>query len=304
MSIFSRFFGKKEVDSEIKPVEDVVELMANPNITDALAFVVLFPEQLNIDPVLLKTKLREYDPSMQSAMVDIEPELNASGTTFGLVGWGKHVVRLVGFDAPIPHDTLDVCVGPAHYSDEYKDQAYQHQSNLILYYAGYETDPIQQYVALSAVVGALADMGAIIVINESAHSSLPTVVFSHKDASGSMFEMIESLPLLMLFCGFVKYQVDGVQGVWLRTYGAYHLSMPDFAVLAAGHEESEYYFEMFSNLYAYLQSSGATFSDKDTMQVGEDAYMRLRHALPEEYFLQSKGQLFVAEIIHSEQINR
>jgi hypothetical protein len=41
-----------------------------------------------------------------------------------------------------------------------------------------------------------------------------------------------------------------------------------------------------------------------TMQVGDDEYLRLRAPTEEEYFLESDGELFVAEIIGPGQIDR
>jgi hypothetical protein len=40
------------------------------------------------------------------------------------------------------------------------------------------------------------------------------------------------------------------------------------------------------------------------MQVGEDTYLKLRAPREEEHFLDSEGELFVAEAITAEQINR
>ena len=48
---------------------------------------------------------------MKQARVETEPTL---AQVFA-AGWGNHVVRLVGFDAPYPSEALEACVAPAHY---------------------------------------------------------------------------------------------------------------------------------------------------------------------------------------------
>ncbi len=34
------------------------------------------------------------------------------------------------------------------------------------------------------------------------------------------------------YCGFAKYDVEDVEGVWMRTYGAARFGLPDLAVLS------------------------------------------------------------------------
>ena len=43
--------------------------------------------------------------------------------------------------------------------------------------------------------------------------------------STTQLELLRSFPLLHLFCGFVKYEVEGDDGVWMRTYGAHEFEL-------------------------------------------------------------------------------
>jgi Domain of unknown function (DUF4261) len=90
--------------------------------------------------------------------------------------------------------------------------------------------------------------------------------------------------------------VEGVEGVWMRTYGAHLLGLPDLATLAAGHHEGEAMFDLFSNVFNYLRSSGARLGAGHTMEAGPHTMMRLRAPTAEEYFLDSPGELFVIEM--------
>ncbi len=294
MSIFSRFFGRKEEPT------DAAALAANPDIDEALSLQVLFAGPLAITEAALTAALRAYHPSMGQARAEIAPDLPEF---LGLAGWDKHVVRLVGFDAPYPKDALETCVAPAHYPGPVKDEIRGHASHLILYYAGHETDPLEQYVALAAVAGALTGFKAMAVLNEHAHASLPAGVFAADSLGEESMDLLRTLPLNMLYCGFVKYDVEGVQGVWMRTYGADAFGLPDFAALASGHDQGEYYSNMFNNIMSYMLDSGAELAAGHTMQIGEDAYMKLREPAKEEYYLDGPGRVLVAEIITADQIN-
>ncbi|MDH1523155.1 DUF4261 domain-containing protein [Achromobacter mucicolens] len=294
MSIFSRFFGRNEESA------DSAALSANPDIAQPLSLQVLFAEPLAITEAALADALRAYHPTMAKARAEIAPDMPEF---LGMAGWDKHVVRLVGFNAPYPKDALEACVAPSHYPAAMKDEVRAHASHIILYYAGFETDPLEQYVALAAVAGALTGFKALAVLNEHAHTSLPAGVFAAESLGEETMDLLRTLPLNMLYCGFMRYEVEGVQGVWMRTYGGDAFGLPDFAALAAGHDEGEVYSTTFNNIMSYMLESGAELAAGHTMQIGEDAYMKLREPAKEEYFLDGPGQVLVAEIISADQIN-
>lgn len=212
-----------------------------------------------------------------------------------LVSWGKHVIRIVGLNAPYPKAVLEACVTPASYSQEIKQQVYESDSHLLLYYVGYEQDVLEQYLALTRLVACFEQFNALAVINEDAHTSLPinfiNELASEKDGLTSLGEC---LPLL--FCGFVKYEIENIKGIWMRTYGANIFGLPNFAVLANSYEESDYYFDMFSNILNYLRQSKVTMNPGDTMEMGENRMMSLRAPKDDEYFLRDQGDLLVIEI--------
>lgn len=295
MSLISRFFGRKE-----EP-ENPAALVAASDIENPLSVTVVFDGPLQVDIASLTAALRAYHPSMKQARVETEPTLEQ---VFGLAGWGKHVVRLVGFDAPYPSDALEACVAPAHYGQDLKQQVRASRSHVILYYAGHETNPLDQYVALAAVAGALAEQNGLAVLNEHAHTSLPAGVFDAKELGEDSLEVLRGIPLNLFFCGFVKYEVEGVEGVWMRTYGADVFGLPDFAALAEGHHEGERYSGIFNNVMHYLLESGARMHAGETMQVGSETFMKLREPLEHEYYLQGPAPVLVAELISADQINR
>jgi hypothetical protein len=298
VSLFTRFFGRRGAPGP-------EQLVANPAIKRPLSLQLLFPTAAALDPHQVVYALRAYHPSMSQARCEIDAGLSQEGKVFGLAGWDNHVVRLVGFDVPMPPAAVEACVGPAHYPQKLKELARAHKSHLLLYYAGYESAPLEQYVALAITAGVLARLGAIVVLNESARTSFPAEVLSNSESNGDIVELLRTLPLPILYCGFAKYEVEGVGGVWMRTHGAPLLGLPDFAVRAAGHHEGQKYFDAFSSILTYLQKSGARMLPGHTMQIGEDQYLRVRAPGEAEKFLQGgDGEVLIAEVITRDQLNR
>jgi hypothetical protein len=298
MSIFNRFFGTRESDDRPD------DLVAGPKTDDSPTLQVLFADNLKFDPAAITEAMRTYHPSMASARCEVVEELNQEGKIFGIAGWGKHVIKIVGFDLPMPSAPVELCVAPSHYAQAVKDRARAHKAHLLLWYAGQEESAVEQFVALAAFSGVLDRFGAVVVLNESAHTSFPAAALSGKGIKGDMMEQLRTLPLPVLYCGFVKYNVPNDTHVWMRTYGAYVLGLPDFAAYTNGHHEGQRYFGMFDSIMRYILNSGKRLAAGHTMQLGAENYLRCRAPTAEEPWLESKGEMLVVEMIRADQINR
>jgi len=300
LGIIERFFGKREPDVAATPASPA--LVANGSFKSAVSLQLLFPIKLVLEPASVTQSLREYHSSMAKASCEIDLQAAGNGTPIGLLGWGEHVVRLVGFDVPMPTEVVEKCVQGAHYGADLKAKARAHKAHLILYYAGKEPNPLEQYVALASAAGVLAQHGAIVVLNETGHTSFPAEALAWGE--GDRLELLRTLPIPILYSGFVKFDVEGVQGVWMRTFGNHVLGLPDFAHLAKGHDEGQATFDLICSLLSYLLSSGATFAPGHTMEVGPDAFLRIRTPRPDEYFLESDGEMLVLEKISNPEARR
>jgi hypothetical protein len=298
MSVYNRFFGKRGPD------DGPDDLTAGPKGDDSPALQILFADRFTLDPAAVTGAMRAYHPSMAGGLCEVAGELNQDGKVFGLAGWGKHVLQLVGFDAPMPKDSVELCVAPSHYPQPLKDRARAHQSHLLLWYAGREGSVVEQFVALAAFAGALEPFGAVVVLNESARTSFPAAALSAEGIAGDMLEQLRELPLPALYCGFVKYDVPNDPRVWMRTYGAHVLGLPDFAAYTNGHHEGQRYFDLFNSIMRYLLNTGKRPAAGHTMQVGADEYLRCRAPTKDEPWLESEGEVLVAEVIRADQINR
>ncbi len=297
MGLFNRFFGRKEDRADQGP------LVANPAIEDPLCLELLFQQMPTLDAAGVVRALSAYHPSMGKARCEMAAELTDKGQLFGLVGWGTHVIRLVGFDTPMPAKPTEYCVRGAHYSAELKTRARQHGAHLLLYYGGYETSPLEQYLALAAVCGALASFGAVVVCNESAMMSLPAELLAEM-AGQEAIDVLREMLLLHLFCGFLKYTQKDRPGVWMRTHGAHRLGLPDLAVHASRHDQGEMYFDAFETIFRYLLDSGAVLDAGHTLQIAEEMFFRFRRPREDEAFLASPGAILVVEPIGPDEVNQ
>ena len=154
----------------------------------------LFTGGIGLDPAAVTAGLRAYHPTLANTRCELAGGLNQEGKLFGLIGWGDHVIQLVGFAQPMPSDHVEVCVAPSHYPQPLKEQARAHRSHVLLWYAGGEESVVEQYVALAVVAGVLADFGAIAVLNETARTSFPAAALSGR-VTGDMLHQLRTLPL-------------------------------------------------------------------------------------------------------------
>jgi hypothetical protein len=276
---------------------------ANAALENPLSLQLLFADRFALDPDAITATMRGFDRSMRQATFEIEPEAAAKGTPYGLAAWGDHVIKFVGFDLPMPAEVLERCVAAAHYGPDLKQQARNHAAHMLLYYAGYDDTPLEQYVALAALSGALASHGAIVVANESGCTSFPAAALAAQTDSDRL-DVLRVLPIPVLYCGFVKYNLEGDRRVWMRTHGAHLLGLPDLAYRAKGHHQGEFVFDAITDIYRYLLDSGNRLAAGETMQIGPDVFVRLREPHSREEVLESAGELLVMEPIREDEINR
>jgi hypothetical protein len=95
---------------------------------------------------------------------------------------------------------------------------------------------------------------------------------------------------MALFVGFVRVQVAGVKGIWIRTCGAPLLDMPDLAMHTRDSEEGPRVFLIFKNIFAAMRESGVRFSPGDMVDDGELQW-KFRKPRGKERFLHSSRML-------------
>jgi hypothetical protein len=253
-----------------------------------------------LDTETLTRALRAYDPECAGGAFEVEAD--ASGF-LGLAGWGDHVIRIVGVNGPMPPALVEATVRKAHYAERLKEPAFTHKAHAILFSEGRIDNVLEEYAAVAAVCGVLADHGAVIVANETARTSLPASALAKPVfAAATPLAQLRKLPPLILYCGLVKYGVEGTPGTWMRSYGAHVFGIPDLAVLAPPNEDLTPLFALMNDICAYHMSSGKTIAAGHTGTWG-NRHLRFRKPLPSEYFLESAGELLVMEPVAPSEVH-
>lgn len=212
----------------------------------------------------------------------------------GLIEWGPHRIKLAGFDAPMPYGPIEVCVGPAMIAPPLKHDAKHHVSHVLLYDGGNDPDPLERYVALGLVAGAVARADAIVVMNEEARAAVQAIDLI-PDEGEDILKTLRQLPLPLLYTGFVKMDVGDPERPWVRTFAAHRFGLPDLALHLTGHDQTSDAFRLFAGLQGYLRQTRDELKAEETLDLGDGRVYYIRAATPEEWYLESDGVLLVIE---------
>jgi len=214
-------------------------------------------------------------------------------SVLGLISWPGHAVKLVSFDAPMPYGPVEACVGPALIPPPMKVDAARHRAHALLYFVGKPSDPLEGYVALCAVAGALARCGGIVVLNEEARTAVPALDLIPDDGEDAR-QTYRTLPIPYLFGGFVRMDA-GHAGNWVRTFACHRLGLPNLAMKMTDPDHGRMAFQTFAGILGYLRQVGEAFTAGDLLDLGDGTKFTLRVPAETEWFLDSPGPLFVLE---------
>ena len=260
------------------------------------------------DEAAIAEAVRLFHMDLASATVELidvtqlpqPPELGGDGPpakTLGLISWGNHVVKLAGFDAPMPTGPLSrTLIHSQFVPNDLKSIAAKHASHLLLDYAGSESDPLLRFVAVAAVVGALANFGGIVALNEEARGCIPAAALQPEDDREDILDVLKQLPLPYLYAGFAKMELNDPPGkVWYRTFLNSRFGLPNFAKTGT-HEEFTSTFQLFSAMSNYLRETKLDVHPGETIRVDEERYFVARAPTNAEWFLDSEeGMTLVLE---------
>ena len=285
-------------DSFRKPKPDA------PATSDGAALQLLLTQPLASDFGALQTQIRAHDAALKAASVTGigTDEVPQRGAMFvGEVAWGAHVVHVVAMPFPMPDEVVEKCVQPASYAQEIKARVREQNAHALLNYTGKSANVHEQFVAVALVAGALSGAQGLAILNEGARTSLPATLLTDETMKPS--EFWRTLPPLYLFAGFVKYEIEGESGVWMRTHGLEKFGLPNLATLTTGHDQGEKTFGIFTNVASYMMEMGPVLAAGHTMQIAETQTMKLRDLAADEAALNDGAPVLVAEFIDASEAN-
>ena len=143
------------------PVHGLVE---NSEIEFPLSFHVLFEGTVDVDQAKIQDAVRSAHALMGEAECGLSDADDSECDLCSLlIGWGEHIVRIDFNDESISPLELGRCINGGHFDDALKQRALSCKSTSTLTYAGHRIAPLEQYVALSLVAGALTSGGKLSV---------------------------------------------------------------------------------------------------------------------------------------------
>lgn len=263
---------------------------------DPQALQLLFFDPPQIDADAVTAFLRPYYPDAACELAPAPPGVVSGdgppASVVGLVTFGEQIIKLVQFDAPMPYGPVETCVGPALIPPPMKVDAKQHKAHTLLYHAGPNADPMERFVALCAVAGALARFDAIVVMNEEARAAVPAFDLIPEEGEDAL-NTYRTLPIPYLLGGFVRMDLGDDPRPWVRTFANHRLGLPNLARHLTGHEQTGETFQLFAGMLGYLRQMGETFTAGDTVDLGDGPKLRFREPTEAEWWLDGEGMLVV-----------
>jgi hypothetical protein len=299
MGLLDGLFGKKKA-TDVQPFAadqnaPTSSKRANGKLRP-IALIVVFKSPRSYTAAQLQTALRAMSPTLKAATVETDAKTIDQGTPASRVIWTDHIVDVVGFDLPLPSPVVENCVQAAHYSQEIKKAVRSHAAHATLFYGGSSSSVLEQYIALAVVGSAFVKLGGLAILNEAAMTSLPSNAVYELATKQTDFAVIRHMPLLMLFCGFVKYMLPDNQTMWARTYNNPAFSLPDFATKTVN-SKAQQTFDMFSDFMAYLRSSRKSFKIGETAQFGPTKFRFHAPRDDEPFPTHTDGHLLIIEAV-------
>jgi hypothetical protein len=280
----------------IVPTDFSTRFRDHPAPTGGPALQLLFDGPPEIPADGLQAALREYHTDLATATAELGEAPAGSGAAYaGLLKWGEHAVKLLAYASAMPGDAVDYCLRHALLPEDVKIEAAQHRGHVLLYYAGGTADAFEAAVAVAAVAGVLARFGAFVTLHEAARTGILSHALLPDDDDEDMLETLRNLPLPYLYAGFAKMEVTDEAGVWMRTYAAHALGLPDLARRVRGHDYGRATFGLFTGIFGYLRETGLTLIPGEVVRVGEQTHLLPREPKASEWWLDSPGRVLVLD---------
>jgi hypothetical protein len=248
----------------------------------------LFPSEFWVGARDLVDVLQDLHPTLAGVQVECRTHDLGQGLGIGQtarVQWGPHTVLLAFIQKPAPAEALQWTVDLSRYDAVLSTQVATHAAHATLAYKGQETDPLEQYLALTTIAAGLTRLGAVLVTNVSAFASCPAQPLLPRPGE-DLLQVLRRMPLTLLFVGFHKLEFQDLEGVWMRTCGAPLMDMPDLALHARSHEESKTVYEMFNSIFMTMREAKIRFKEGDMVQL-EELNWKFRKPRSKERFLDS-----------------
>ena len=211
----------------------------------------------------------------------------------GVVRFGGHEVRVVGFDVAVPKPVMEKTVECSAWKGEPLGRLQNHKAHLILFHDNGGKDTADRLTALFQIGAALGGANFAGVIHESAWTCSSHELAKEFLSFDGAKEMRESLPPIIYF-GVLPF-TEGKDS-WVATKGGHLFGVPDLMLERQGEANTDL-FGLLHNIFVYM-TQGTRISAGHTMQTGEEQFFRFEELSPDhKYYDWLKGAAVTLELV-------
>lgn len=301
-NMFDFFTKKRNLKEESKDLlkEKKLETIQEENENSIFALYLLFPQGFIIDKEIIAQRISK----ISNEAVQIDPILDLDGKDSYLycdITIGNEKFNLVGIDTSIPQEVYDYTINCAYGSKEDLDVMRQHNYHIIAYYKGKSTDQNVIYNSYEKLAYGFIEHDLVGMANNYSWNALTPNVIKGLVEDDRMTEMA-STPAFMIWRNFVK--IPHNDKIWFVTKGNNLYGIYEYAFYGT-FEDSQEVYDMFEDIFNYEYSTKAMIISGNTMEIGEDVYLKFREVYELEDVLQGDGiGTLVIEKINSAETNR
>lgn len=268
--------------------------MERPNLA------VLLSALPSLNPKALAEKLAAIEPLRLYPKFKFD--VAEGGVLHGYAEFDSHVVRVAGFDAPLPESVVSVTIDTSAWQGEVREEMKAHKAHLLLFHEGGGKDVPERMIALYKLAAVLGGEELLGVVHESGWTSAPRGIVRDFLDANELVMMREGLPPVV-FWGFLPFR--GEDETWYATKGAHIFGVPDLVVLGRGEGNREV-MDLLHNIFLYMVRA-KRIEAGHTMQLGEELYLRFETLPPDNPhhdYLAGKDKTLLIKRITKEEINK
>lgn len=129
----------------------------------------------NSYPVIRKNDIENSISSIEplKTKVKVDIQVQTTEALLAFVEFDRHQLQLVGLRAPVPAKVLENTIQPSNWGQDVKATMRNHQSHVLCYYHGNNSDPIEQMISMYKMAYSLYNKGIVGILDEDAWNCMP-----------------------------------------------------------------------------------------------------------------------------------
>lgn len=220
---------------------------------------------------------------------------SASEPLIAAVRFGPHQVDLIGVPNAVDHVGLEEILRRSHWPDEEKERLRAHRVHIVCHYHGIDENPVEQYLALYKVAGALRD-SLLGVVNRPAATFHPPEFVDVLCRPDVLASCRVTIPL-HLWTGFVKFFTE--RGTWYLSRGFHLFGLQDFAFFGRNERPSEVH-QLFARIFNLVFGKPQPPRVGDTIQLDAESFLAFQPVTELQTLLASPSGVLVLEYFERE----